>query len=60
MEAMFKKVGFSAVRFRPNLWATEEYLTDLVPRLRATAESPYQGIGAERMREISGQYELRK
>jgi SAM-dependent methyltransferase len=60
MEAMFKKVGFSTVRFRPNLWATEEYLTDLVPRLRRTPESPYQGIGAERLREISGQYELRK
>jgi SAM-dependent methyltransferase len=60
MEAMFKKVGFSTVRFRPNLWATEDYLADLMPRLRASPESPYQGIGMERLREISGQYELRK
>jgi SAM-dependent methyltransferase len=60
MQAMFRKVGFSTVRFRPNLWAADEYVSDLVPRLRACAESPYQDIAAERLREISGQYELRK
>lgn len=60
MEGLFRKAGFSSIEFTPNMWASEEYLADFVPRLRECPESPYHQASIEQLRVVSGQYRLAK
>jgi hypothetical protein len=56
MDSLFHRAGFSKIEFVPNMWATDEYLSDFVPRLRACPESPYYETSVERLCVTGGQY----
>jgi SAM-dependent methyltransferase len=56
MDGLFRRAGFSKIDFVPNMWATDDYLSDLFPRLRACPESPYYETSIERLRVTGGQY----
>jgi SAM-dependent methyltransferase len=60
MTAMLEAAGFSVRRFDVNMTAEEAYLSELVPRLRKAALSPYQNLSEERLRPIAGRLHLVK
>jgi len=57
---LLQEVGFSLTDFQPNMGAQTAYLDSYLPRLRAAGASPYQGLGLEQLRTISGYFVLRR
>ena len=60
MQKSFEQVGFEVIRFMPNLYAEEEYLTDFMERLRQARKSRYCDFQAEDLQEISGLFTIVK
>jgi SAM-dependent methyltransferase len=59
MTELFKLSGFE-VHFSPNLFASIEYLQDILPRLRKTRKSRYHAISKHNLRILGGLFIVRK
>lgn len=57
---LFQAAGFSSSDFQADMIAQTKYLENFVPRLRAAGASPYQNLGVEQLRTISGYFKLQR
>jgi SAM-dependent methyltransferase len=57
---LLQEAGFAHSDFQPDMFAQTSYLDDFLPRLRAAGASPYQDLGLEQLRPISGYFVLRR
>lgn len=57
---LFETAGFRVERLDPNMTATDDYLQDFMPRLRAESHSPYRDWATEDLAAISGRVFVRK
>jgi hypothetical protein len=60
MRQFFMEAGFTILNFEPNMFATDAYLRDFEPRLRAASESRYRNTPYDELRIISGHFSVFK
>ena len=60
MRECFEDAGFQVLGFDPNIVASDEYLDDFLPRLRAATTSQYRDFPAAELTAVSGRFLLRK
>lgn len=60
MRQYFEGAGFQIHRFDPNMVASQEYLDEFLPRLRAARTSQYRDFPATDLAAVSGRFYLRK
>ena len=58
MAALFEKVGFRVIEFKPTIFAEDDYVEELVPRLRAAEQSRYRDSDIDQLRVVSGLFTL--
>lgn len=57
---LFVKNGFEVIKFQPNIFPDDDYLTDFMTRLAAMGHSKYVGLAREELRNVSGYFVVRK
>lgn len=58
-ELLWRKYGFKVLDFSPNIFATETYLDEFMPRL-SSSNSVYAKLSREQCRVISGMFTVKK